>query len=449
MEVGDVIKILCKEEVPADILIIDTSDEFGYAFADTSSLDGETNLKQRSLSQIPGIESTGIKNLQLDVSVDLPNNDLSKLNGFIHNDNDNISLNLDNFILRGSQLRNTDFVVGLVVYAGHDTKTMQNNKGSRTKISKIERRMNGAILIMLLALLIICFISAVGQYTWLTSFGHPWNLTDGSSSVIRNQMAPYITPITKNFSYVSFLSYFTFIIIFNTLIPMSLYILLEITKLVQIWFIQKDEELCGERNILCRSMSIAEDLGQVQYIFSDKTGTLTENKMVFKCLTVCKRQFGSSETGESTTVISDNDGEVRPFADPGLVRELKSSQISDYKSLLIAMTVCNTVMVTSEGRRGTSYSQYLPQDFRRIAYEAESPDELSLVNAAKEYGFILLRRTPESCVVRQQETIMRYKVCIIVPTLKLHLPTFIFPENNFDFINLLSHVASYQICSKI
>lgn len=413
VEIGDVIKILCKEEVPADILIIDTSNEFGFAYADMSSLDGETNLKQRSLAKIPNIESTGIRNLELDVSIDLPNNDLTKLNGYIHNTECNTSLNLDNFILRGSQLRNTDYVVGLVVYAGHDTKAMQNSKGPRTKISKIERMMNGAILIVFLTLLIICFISAIGQYAWLRSYANSYSfdITDGTNNILDwNGMALYLPPITKNYSYVAFLSYFTFIIIFNTLIPMSLYIILELTKLAQIWFLHKDLDLFGEKNILCRSISIAEDLGQVQYIFSDKTGTLTENKMVFKCLSVCKRQFGSSDTGGSEKIMSDNGDVVRPSIDPVLVKILKSSQNNDHISMLIAMTVCNNVMVTTEGRRGTSFSQYLPRDFSRIVYEAESPDELALVNAAREYGFILLRRTPESCVIRQQDTIMRYKV---------------------------------------
>ena len=429
LQVGDVIKVVCKEETPADILIIDTTDEHNFAYADTSTLDGETNLKQRTCAAIPNIESTGLRNLELDVSVDIPNDDLSKLNGYIHNEQDHIALNLDNFILRGSELRNTDYIVGLVVYAGHDTKAMQNSKGSRTKMSNIERMMNGTILIMCLILISICFISAFGQWLWLRSYSHArvHNMTltpSGTKSMlgidiaeisekflVEYKVAPYLLPQTQNIAYVAFLSFFTFVIIFNQLIPMSLYIMLEITKLLQIWLLQNDLDLFGSKSINCRSMSIAEDLGQVQYIFSDKTGTLTENLMIFKCLTACKRVFGCSKTGKSDNLKSDEAGGVRPPVDPQLAEAIEAkSEYEDCNTMMIAMTICNTVMVTSEGRRGTSFSQYLPRDFNRIVYEAESPDELSLVNAAREYGYILLRRTPESCVVRQQKTIMRYKV---------------------------------------
>lgn len=416
LQVGDVIKVVCKEETPTDILVIDTSDEFGFAYADTSTLDGETNLKQRTCVKIPDMETTGLRNLDLNISVDMPNNDLSKLNGYIHCEPNNIPLNLDNFILRGSQLRNTDYVVGLVVYAGHDTKAMQNNKGSRTKMSNVERKMNGTILLMCLILLSICFISAFGQWLWLRSYSYarPHNITlDDGNFITEYKVAPYLLPQTQKVAYAAFLSFFTFLIIFNQLIPMSLYIMLEITKLLQMWLLQKDVELFGTRPVNCRSISIGEDLGQVQYMFSDKTGTLTENKMIFKCLTSCSKVFGIDKTGTSDNRFKiDEEDEDRPPVDPALAEALDTkTEFEDCNTMLVAMAICNTVMVTSEGRRGTSFSQYLPRDFNRIVYEAESPDELSLVNAAREYGFILLRRTPESCVVRQQKTIMRYKVC--------------------------------------
>ena len=394
IHVGDVIRILCKHEMPADILIVDTSDEFGFAYADTSTLDGETNLKQKVMPKIPDFESMGIRNLTLDVKVEAPNNDLTKLDGYIITKDEKIPLNLNNFILRGSQLRNTDYIVGLVVYAGHDTKAMQNNKGYRAKRSKIERIMNGFIFIIFALLIILCTTSAIGHWLWLEEYG--------------NRDAPYLLTVKGNKGYLAFLSFWTFIIIYNQVIPMSLYILLEITKLLQNWLLRQDLELFGRNAIMCRSMSITEDLGQVEYIFSDKTGTLTENKMIFKCMSCKGKVYGIAEVTDSPNLFTDESGEVRPEVDRRLVDAIKTDEMC--KNFLVSMAVCNTVMVTTEGRRGISFSQYLPRDFNRIVYEAESPDELSLVNAAREYGFILLRRTPESCVVRQQSVIMRYKV---------------------------------------
>ena len=392
--VGDIIRVLCKQELPADVLLIDTSDEFDFAYADTSTLDGETNLKQKMIPKIPDFETTGLRNLSVRVCVEKPNNDLSKLNGFIESSDGNIPLNLDNFILRGSELRNTDYIIGLVVYAGHDTKAMQNNKGARPKCTKVEALLNTDVFIIIAILFMMCSISAFGHWLWLEAY--------------QGIHAPFLPFYVSKPAYAAFLSFFTFLIVYNQLIPMSLYILLEVTKLIQVWFLRQDLDLFGTKAILCRSMSIAEDLGQVEYIFSDKTGTLTENQMVFKCISCSRQVYGSMETNDSEEPMIDEAGGVIPCIDMTLLTMSKEDE--NIRAIFVAMAVCNTVMVTTEGRRGTSFSQYLPKDFNRIVYEAESPDELSLVNAAREYKFILLRRTPESCVVKQQDVIMRYKV---------------------------------------
>ena len=96
---------------------------------------------------------------------------------------------------------------------------------------------------------------------------------------VEYKVAPYLTPLTQKVAYVAFLSFFTFVIIFNQLIPMSLYILLEVTKLLQVWLLQKDLDLFGTKPINCRSISIGEDLGQVQYIFSDN---ISRNSVTYK-----------------------------------------------------------------------------------------------------------------------------------------------------------------------
>ena len=90
-----------------------------------------------------------------------------------------------------------------------------------------------------------------------------------------------------------------FFSLLKVLIPISLYVSMEVVKLFQVYFISNDLQLYYEemdQPVLCRALNINEDLGQIKYVFSDKTGTLTENKMVFKRCTIGGRNFAHLDT---------------------------------------------------------------------------------------------------------------------------------------------------------
>jgi magnesium-transporting ATPase (P-type) len=132
-----------EEFLPADIVALATSDARGRIFVETKSLDGETNLKGKFLPKDlvkPNFES-------ITINYEGPNPYLSRFNGSMGVQGvEPIPIGADNFLLRGCKLMNTDFVDGVVVYTGHDTKIMLNSEKGRPKKSKLESMMNYLII---------------------------------------------------------------------------------------------------------------------------------------------------------------------------------------------------------------------------------------------------------------------------------------------------------------
>uniref|UniRef100_A0A3Q4BS14 Phospholipid-transporting ATPase n=1 Tax=Mola mola TaxID=94237 RepID=A0A3Q4BS14_MOLML len=271
VHVGDFVRLSCNEIIPADMLLLHSSDPRGVCYIETANLDGETNLKQRQVViDLPfqAAEVT-LESFQCRIECENPNNDLSRFRGYIEHPNGvRVGLHNSNLLLRSCTIRNTETVVGIVVYAGHETKAMMNNSGPRYKRSYLEKRLNTDVLWCVLLLIVMCLTAAIGHGLWLNNLKDPLFETDGDTS-----------PALAGFHV-----FWTMIIVLQVLIPISLYVSIEIVKLGQIYFIHNDLALYNEQldsRIQCRALNITEDLGQIQYLFSDKTGTLTENKMVF------------------------------------------------------------------------------------------------------------------------------------------------------------------------
>ncbi|XP_018517728.1 LOW QUALITY PROTEIN: probable phospholipid-transporting ATPase VD [Lates calcarifer] len=272
VDVGDFVRLSCNEIIPADMLLLYSSDPRGVCYIETANLDGETNLKQRQVvPDLPlqeGQEFTP-ESFHSRIECENPNNDLSRFRGYMeHSTGVRVGLHNNNLLLRSCTIRNTETVVGIVVYAGHETKAMMNNSGPRYKRSQLERRLNTDILWCVVLLIIMCMTAAIGHGLWLKNLKDPVFVADGET-------APALA---------GFYVFWTMIIVLQVLIPISLYVSIEIVKLGQIYFIHNDLALYNEQldsRIQCRALNITEDLGQIQYLFSDKTGTLTENKMVF------------------------------------------------------------------------------------------------------------------------------------------------------------------------
>uniref|UniRef100_A0A8B9KRK3 Phospholipid-transporting ATPase n=1 Tax=Astyanax mexicanus TaxID=7994 RepID=A0A8B9KRK3_ASTMX len=339
----------------------------GMCYIETSNLDGETNLKIRQglqiTSEIKDIDS--LMRLSGRMECESPNRHLYEFVGNIRMDgHSTVPLGPDQILLRGAQLRNTQWVHGIVVYTGHDTKLMQNSTRPPLKLSNVERITNFQILVLFGCLLAISLVCSIGQTIWKYQYGNDaWymDLNYGGAA---------------NFG----LNFLTFIILFNNLIPISLLVTLEVIKFIQAYFINWDTDMIYEATntpAMARTSNLNEELGQVKYIFSDKTGTLTCNVMQFKKCTVAGVAYGHSS----------HSMEEAGFNDPSLLENLQSNHptapvIMDFMTM---MAICHTAV--PERSEDT------------ITYQAASPDEGALVRAARNLGFVFSARTPDSVIV--------------------------------------------------
>uniref|UniRef100_A0A8C6UA18 Phospholipid-transporting ATPase n=1 Tax=Neogobius melanostomus TaxID=47308 RepID=A0A8C6UA18_9GOBI len=374
--VGEVVRAANGDHLPADLVILSSSEPQGMCYIETSNLDGETNLKIRQGLQVTSeIKDIGsLIRLSGRMECESPNRHLYEFVGNIRLDgHSTLPLGPDQILLRGAQLRNTQWVHGVVVYTGHDTKLMQNSTRPPLKLSNVERITNFQILVLFGCLLAISLVCSIGQSIWKYQYGND----------------AWYMDLNSNFG----LNFLTFIILFNNLIPISLLVTLEVIKFIQAFFINWDTDMLYEPTntpAMARTSNLNEELGQVKYIFSDKTGTLTCNVMQFKKCTVAGVAYGfcfvltfPSPLSRHSSHSSDEAG----FNDPSLLENLQSNHPTAAVILefMTMMAICHTAVPerTDDG----------------IAYQAASPDEGALVRAARNLGFFFSGRTPDSVIV--------------------------------------------------
>ncbi|KAJ1512199.1 hypothetical protein HMI54_000208 [Coelomomyces lativittatus] len=405
VRVGDFILLRKNDIFPADICILSTSEPNGYCYTETKNLDGETNLKLRK-----GLKDTSFLTTPEDCrctkmvcTAEPPTNNMFSFHGTIQLDqrdeNGNtesqiqVPIDMSNMLLRGCILRNTSWVIGLVIYTGCDTKIKLNSGKTPLKRSFIERKMNFHILINLILISTLCIICAIANSYWNREF-----------SSKKAQFVPFIQESDADIPKNAFFAFWSSLIAFQNIVPISLYLTVEVVKSLQAYFIHLDNELYYEiTDSPCtpKSWNLADDLGQVEYVFSDKTGTLTRNVMEFRRCSIYGKIYGAPLESSKFVGIQNTSSEiyvvpksfvpssqyassVPKFFDSRLYEvlhspNLESSRVSDFWRLI---GVCHTVLI----------SQPDPKQPFNVQYKAQSPDEAALVAAAKDVGFTFVGR---------------------------------------------------------
>jgi phospholipid-translocating ATPase len=428
--VGDVVKVEKDQFFPADLLLLSSSYEDGICYVETMNLDGETNLKvKRSLeATLPLEEDESFKDLQAVIRCEDPNPSLYTFTGNFEYERQVYALDPFQILLRDSKLRNTSFIYGVVIFTGHDSKVMQNSTESPSKRSRIEKKMDLIIYILFTVLVLISLISSIGFAVRIKlDLPHWWYLQPQNSNKLDDPSRPALSGIFH---------LITALILYGYLIPISLYVSIELVKVLQAHFINQDIHMFDEdtgNTAQARTSNLNEELGQVHTVLSDKTGTLTCNQMDFLKCSIAGVSYGvgsseveiaaakqmASGADENDMPLQDiweenNEDEIElvegvnfsvgnnrkssikgfSFEDDRLMQGNWTKEPNSSTILLFfrILALCHTAIPEINEATGS------------IAYEAESPDEGAFLVAAREFGFEFFKRTQSSVFVREKHT---------------------------------------------
>uniref|UniRef100_A0A7N6AM32 Phospholipid-transporting ATPase n=1 Tax=Anabas testudineus TaxID=64144 RepID=A0A7N6AM32_ANATE len=359
LRVGDVVFVKEDETFPCDLILLSSSRDDGTCYVTTASLDGESSHKVTE-KEVDSIHAT--------IECEQPQPDLYKSVQHTHT----CSQRSENLLLRGATLKNTEYIYAVAIYTGMETKMALNYQSKCQKRSAVEKSMNAYLVVYLCILISKAVINTALKYAWQadTNRDEPWY----------NQRTE--TERQRHVVIRAFTDFLAFMVLFNYIIPVSMYVTVEMQKFLGSYFIVWDDEMLdeelGERAVVNTS-DLNEELGQVEYVFTDKTGTLTENNMEF--IECCPGFITKNSGSRMKTFVSMTFNFLSLFIGPPQERE---------ELFFRALCLCHTVQVKEEDTVD-GIKQGIHQGKSTSFYISSSPDEVALVEGVKGLGFTYLR----------------------------------------------------------
>eukprot|EP00930_Biecheleria_cincta_P043977 TRINITY_DN3016_c0_g1_i3.p1 TRINITY_DN3016_c0_g1~~TRINITY_DN3016_c0_g1_i3.p1 ORF type:complete len:1427 (-),score=285.07 TRINITY_DN3016_c0_g1_i3:135-4358(-) len=382
IKVGDVCVVKKNEEVPADMVVLGSSDATGRLYVETMNLDGETNLKgkaavEKTQTEITATTSGDVEKIgkmvcEGKVVAECPSKSIYSFKGNINLSGTTYPLMADHLLLRSTVLRNTAWVVGVVVYTGKETRVVMNSRQAPLKLSSLEKATNRCMLVIVVLQLVMTIVCAIMFTSTKGDFTKLWYLSSGEEEKLWLPDA---------------LAYFlTFFCLYSNLVPISMYSTMEIANVAQTLFVSKDVTMydkATDKFAKVRSMNLVQEIGMISYVFSDKTGTLTQNVMELRQISIDGEVCGKPPSAADPPPA---DGKRRFSGAEDVAnarKKLGETKVAKFAEIL---AVCHTV-VAEKAADG------------ELKMEAESPDELALVQAAVDMGWSFQQRSNDQLKV--------------------------------------------------
>uniref|UniRef100_A0A1D5RJS2 Phospholipid-transporting ATPase n=1 Tax=Macaca mulatta TaxID=9544 RepID=A0A1D5RJS2_MACMU len=367
IQVGDLIIVEKNQRIPSDMVFLRTSEKAGSCFIRTDQLDGETDWKLKvAVSCTQRLPALGdLFSISAYVYAQKPQMDIHSFEGtFTREDSDppvHESLSIEN-TLWASTIVASGTVIGVVIYTGKETRSVMNTSNPKNKVGLLDLELNRLTKALFLALVALSVVMVT-----LQGFVGPW-----------------------------YRNLFRFLLLFSYIIPISLRVNLDMGKAVYGWMMMKDENIPGT---VVRTSTIPEELGRLVYLLTDKTGTLTQNEMVFKRLHLGTVSYGADTMDEIQSHVRDsysqmqsqaggnNTGSTPPRKAQSSAPKVRKSVSSRIHEAVKAIVLCHNVTPVYESRAGvTGETEFAEadQDFsdENRTYQASSPDECG--NMARE-----------------------------------------------------------------